>query len=109
MEDQANRLCDLARRVSRGDGAAAGLLLGELEPRMTMIVRRVMRSQAPTSVLAARILSEAGRLASARQALAQGEKEELIAQVARTICVSLVDRLRGAPDAWSTLCDTLRL
>lgn len=105
MQDNAKHLCDLAQRVGQGDGAAAGLLVGELEPRLTFIVRRVMRTRAPTSVLAQRILSEAGRLTGDQPV----QSEELIAQVARNISVALVDRLRGDADGWATLRDTLRL
>lgn len=105
MQDKAKHLCDLAQRVGQGDGAAAGLLVGELEPRLVFIVRRVMRTRAPTSVLAERILSEAGRLTGDHAV----ENEELIAQVARNISVALVDRLRGGTDGLSALCDTLQL
>lgn len=107
MQDQAKRLCDLAQRVGQGDGNAAGLLVGELEPHLVFIVRRVMRSRAPKSILAERILSEAGRLTGAAHAVV--ESEELIAQVARNISVALVDRFRGDADGWSILRDTLRL
>lgn len=107
MQEEAMRLCDLAQRVGRGDGAAAGLLVGKLEPHLIFIVRRVIRTRAPTSILAERILSEAGRLTSERPTVA--ESEELIIEVTRNICVALVDRLREDPDGWSTLCDTLRL
>lgn len=105
MRETAKRLCDLAERVGRGDGAAAGLLVGELEPRLVFIVRRIMRTRAPTSVLAERILSEAGRLTGDNGV----GSEELIAKVARNISVALVDRLRGNADGWATLRDTLRL
>lgn len=107
MREEAKRLFDLAERVGRGDGAAAGLLIQELEPRLTFIVRRVMRTRAPTSVLAERILSEAGRLTC--ESLAGPESEELIAQITHNICMALIDRLREDAEGWSTLRDTLRL
>lgn len=107
MHDELMRLRDLAQRVSRGDGTAAETLLGALEPRMVCIVRRVMRTQAPRSPLAERILLEADRLQGQQRPVAP--RGELAAQVARNVCRALLDQLRGAPDGWSTICETLRL
>lgn len=109
MTKDAERLRELAKRASRGDGSAAGALLGELEPRMVFIVRRVMRSQVPKSPLVERILLEAGRVQGQKPSLAQGQQQALVAQVARNVCQSLLDQLRCAPDGWSTICDTMRL
>lgn len=107
MHNELMRLRDLAQRVSRGDGTAAETLLGALEPRMVCIVRRVMRTQARKSPLAERILVEADRLQGQQRPLALGG--ELASQVAHNVCLSIVEQLRGTPDGWSTICETLRL
>lgn len=109
MTIEADRLRDLARRVSRGDGTAANALLGELEPRMVFIVRRVMRCQVPSSPLAERILLEAGRVQGQQRLLTQGQQQSLVSLVARNVCQSFLDQLKVAPDEWSTTFDTMRL
>lgn len=109
MKKEVARLRELAQRASKGDGLAADTLLGELEPRMVFVVRRVIRSLVPRSPLTDRILLEANRVQGQCRPTTHGQQQALVAQVAHNVCLSILEQLRGAPDDWSTICDTLRL
>lgn len=104
MDQEIDRLRWLAQRVSDGEVNAAKEFVQELEPRMTRMVLCVMDCQAPRSSLTRRILSEVARV---KVGALPPDRNALANQVARCICASVVERLRHAPDRWSTELDTV--
>lgn len=104
MTHELTRLRALAVRVGNGDQLAAAHLLRALEPRVRRIVRRVMRRRSAFSPMAARILLEVRRVATASH---NPDQDQLATTVAHNICAALIDQLRAAPDGWPVLRDTI--
>jgi hypothetical protein len=105
VKQELARLRGLAARVGAGDRTATAHLLRQLAPRMRRIVRRVMRQRSSTSPLATRILREARQVTAASRSVP--DRERLIRAVARNLCATLVEQLRGRRDCWPVLRDTI--
>jgi hypothetical protein len=97
MTAEQSRLADLAQRARAGDAVAAAGFHRELEPQMTHIVRRVLRTGAGRSPLDRRILAEAARTAPVGGNGGGPDQEQLISLVARRLCAAIVAQLQARP------------
>src|SRR5262245_26756118 len=97
----------LAERAESGDVAAQHELLGELEPEMIFIVRRVVQRGVGWSSMDRRILAEAGRIGLDAEAAAGADGEHLICKVARCVSALFVDRLGARSSEGCRVHDTI--
>lgn len=107
MESFTNDLDLLAARTGRGDPAAESQLRQQLEPQMVRIVSQALRSGTGRTPLARNILAKARQLAPAGGGTQAENRDRLIRRVARELCASVIDRLRGQVPQPRQLQDTL--
>ena len=110
-DGRPRKITTLAHRVGQGDKDAALAFQAELEPGLTRIVHRVLRGRCRNPALQARILTEVSevskQLLHGRSTSSSTDQKEVAAQVARSICTSIVEELRTEPGRCTAVCDTL--
>jgi hypothetical protein len=94
MDFRDQLFAKLAAQARAGDPAALAGLREELEPQMTHIVRRVVRTGAGNTPLARRILAEVALVVPAGNPRASADQEVLIGQVTRRLCAALAEQLQ---------------
>ncbi len=102
-----NALATLAARVRGGDTGALTGLRQELEPRLTFVVRQVLRTGSDGSPLDRRILREVARTAGSGRPPAARDRESLVAQVTRRLCALVIAGLRRSQPAADPFKDTV--
>ena len=111
MFTENDKLAVLARRVSRGDAAAAAELKHELEPRAVYMVRDVMRTRTAYNWIERYALAAINRLPGRGRDLPPDDQEQHARRLARSLCVAFVQRLRPGPARRLTprerMCDTM--
>jgi hypothetical protein len=95
----------LAVQVRSGEASAVAEFRQELAPRLTQVVRQVLRTRSSRSLLDRRILRE---LARARRAGEPCSRRRLVARVVRRLCARVIARLRRHTPAPAGLQDTVR-
>ena len=102
MDTKDNDLDTLAARAGQGDRHASARLRHKLEPQLTLIVRRTLRTGEAHSPLTRCVLAEARRLWDDPRQPRFDSPELLVAAVARRVCEAAVSQLSAAgnPHRW---------
>lgn len=102
-------LYELGARVRQGDLAAAETMRQTLQPILGRMARRaICHGRGSPLRLTQPILAQVGRLAPDGYPTQPGEQEQLVEQVAESLCESVIDRLQAAPCRMPGIRETVR-
>ncbi len=108
MKRSNNLFVLLAQQAESGDFAESAELRQQLEPELVHMVRRVVRDGPGHSSIDRCISEEARRVGLSVTHAGSAEGDQLIQAVARTICRTIVDRIRVNARMPDRLMETVR-